>query len=88
MDAVHFHDNVVNRVMLDTASASPLSDNTHLTAQPGLEGYELWPGSSQPYDLIVPTGVTLTAEPGVTLFVPEGDNVQAQASGPGEYWPR
>jgi hypothetical protein len=78
MDEVHFQDNAVNRIMLDTDTASPLSDNATLTAQSGLEGYELWHGGLQPYDLIVPAGVTLTAESGVTLFVPEGDKVQVQ----------
>lgn len=78
IDKVHFQDNAVNRIMLDTDSASPLSDNAYLTAQSGLEGYELWHGGLQPYDLIVPAGVTLTAESGVTLFVPEGDQVQVQ----------
>jgi hypothetical protein len=78
MDEVHFQDNAVNRIMLDTDTASPLSDNAYLTAQSGLEGYELWHGGLEPFDLIVPTGFTLTAEAGVTLFVPEGDKVQVQ----------
>jgi uncharacterized repeat protein (TIGR01451 family) len=85
MEAVDFHDNALNRILLDTDSASPLSDNAYLTAQPGLEGYELWHGGLAPFDLIVPAGVTLTTESGVTLFVPEGDKVQVeghlQASG-------
>ena len=78
METVHFYDNGLNRVMLDTFSASPLSASAHLTAQPGLEGYELWHGSAQPYDLIIPTGLTLTAAAGVTLFFPPDDGLQVQ----------
>lgn len=78
MEGVHFHNNAVNRIMLDTDSASALTDNATLTAQPGLEGYEVWHGGLEPYDLVVPDGITLTAESGVTLFVPDGNQIQVQ----------
>ncbi|MCP4423788.1 MAG: hypothetical protein GY803_04785 [Chloroflexi bacterium] len=69
MNEVIFTDNAQNRVWIGTwpSLGDPqLQADATLTAQPGLEGYEIGPDS-----LEVPAGITLTLEAGVTLMVAE-----------------
>ncbi len=64
--------NLVKRISLGNLPDQPktLGGNVTLTSQPGLEGYELYENLPYSYtsDLIIPAGVTLTMEPGTTLF--------------------
>ncbi len=66
MKNLFFSDNTSNRVFINHTDASRIIENTLLTPQPGLDGYEF------DYDtlvLFVPEGITLTLEAGVTLFM-------------------
>ena len=70
MENVTFRDNLKNRVSVRGCEGydDVLMNNAILSAQPGLEGYELecWWRDTK---LSIPAGLTLTMEPGVTLFV-------------------
>ena len=69
MSNVTFNNNGNDRVHVDVFSAtgsSTLTSDTFLTAQTGLEGYEVSGGG-----LNVPLGMTLTLAPGVVLMMSE-----------------
>ena len=72
MTDVTFSNNGFNRIHIYTSyfpdpTSQTLITDTDLIAQPGLEGYEIY-GDSGGNELIVPTGITLTVEPGVTIM--------------------
>ncbi|MBE2202405.1 MAG: hypothetical protein IAE79_27585 [Anaerolinea sp.] len=66
-----FSSNNTNRVIIELVQPiQALVASTTLQAQPGLEGFEI--DSDDPYpQLIVPVGITLTLEPGVTIMSPQ-----------------
>ena len=69
LDNVTFVNNPQNRIYIRYhVDTSPLIDNATLTAQPGLEGYEVefFDGLSE---FFIPTGVTLTLTPDVTFLI-------------------
>ncbi|MCP5099691.1 MAG: hypothetical protein GY943_29410 [Chloroflexi bacterium] len=73
MSNVTFTNNNVDRILIDTDWPNfadnwefELYDNVQLTAQPGLRGYEI-----PQISLVVPEGVTLTIDPGVTVMANE-----------------
>lgn len=73
MSNVVFGGNARNRVLIDLGyDVYELAEDTSLTSQPGLEGYEL----NAPFQttftpiLRIPAGITLTMEPGTTLMAP------------------
>ncbi len=81
---VTFADNSFDRIFVATDSPSrfELTTDVHLTSQPGLEGYEITD------ILIIPSGITLTIDPGVTImqvlgtenatfFIEEGAHLEA-----------
>ncbi|MCL4872243.1 MAG: hypothetical protein KJ063_25060, partial [Anaerolineae bacterium] len=68
MENVTFANNGRNRVIIDMYDTNALSENTTLTDQPGLEGYEVLGGNEILY---VPQGITLTLAAGSTLL--DGD---------------
>ena len=73
MSNVVFGNNGVDRVhiYMEDPSNDMLIADTTLTAQPGLEGYEVYSAGSGGGDLIVPIGITLTLKPGVMFMMPE-----------------
>ncbi len=69
MSNVLFTNNNVNRILLTDEIGDTLIDNVTLSAQPGLEGYEVYQDSYHGDEgLVIPSGLTLTLEPGVTLM--------------------
>ncbi|MCB9420389.1 MAG: hypothetical protein H6667_11335 [Ardenticatenaceae bacterium] len=73
MDNVVFTDNEYDRVLIDLGhDVYELTENTTLSSQPGLEGYELNAPHQTSYQPIlrIPAGVTLTMEAGTTLMAP------------------
>jgi hypothetical protein len=64
MTNVLFQDNGYDRIHVQAFDTEYLIDDTILTAQPGLEGYEIYGD-----DFIIPVGITMTIEPGVTVMV-------------------
>lgn len=77
MDNVTFNNNVVNRVIIDSwGNNEDLIDNVTLTPQPGLEGYEFYPHNI----FQVPTGITLTVEPGVKVMMPDAGQLTVQGN--------
>ncbi len=67
MTNVTFINNGYDRVQIDSSWPDhELADNTTLTAQPGLEGYEFYDDDGY---LIVPSGITLTLEAGTTVIM-------------------
>lgn len=70
MSNVVFSNNDFNRVLIGSFGGDDeLLDNVTLTAQPGLEGYEV--GSSGFGELIVPAGISLTLSAGTTMMFDE-----------------
>lgn len=69
MSNVSFVNNAQNRVLIEVFSDSSnfLMNDVTLTAQPGLEGYEVY---DKGILFIIESGVTLTLEPGVTFMSP------------------
>lgn len=65
MNNVVFTGNAKNRVYIETSAGAELISDVTLSAQPGLEGYEL--NAEFPL-LTVPPGITLTLDPGVTFL--------------------
>ena len=71
MSHVTFTENISNRILFQNSFGdAEIDDDVILTAQPGLEGYEV-DGTASSGGLIVPQGVTLTMAAGTTLFVPD-----------------
>ena len=73
MDNVLFKDNYWDRMDIDLERyAYSLSEDYTLSQQPGLEGYVIVADSGLfPPRLVISPGVTLTMEPGTTMFVSE-----------------
>jgi uncharacterized repeat protein (TIGR01451 family) len=63
----NFHDNFPNRIWLPRGT---LVNSATLSAQDGLEGYELQMGSGSDNTLSVAEGATLEVEPGVMMMFP------------------
>lgn len=71
MDNVTFAQNETNRVMIELYDfEETLAEDVHLITQPGLEGYEMYSEEDFP-TLRVPQTISLTIEPGVSVFMPE-----------------
>ncbi|MCA9975701.1 MAG: hypothetical protein KC413_08115, partial [Anaerolineales bacterium] len=68
MSNVTFTNNITNRVYIDAELQNALVANATLTAQPGLDGYQITGAI-----LNVPTGITLTVNSGVTIFGDPGE---------------
>ena len=71
LDDVEFTENITNRIKIETSSILPITRNITLTAQPGLEGYEI--NSS-----IVVAQNTLTLKPGTSLMFPKSGAIVLQ----------
>ncbi len=65
LSGLRLENNVYNRVMLLEGALT--GHDFTLTAQPALDGYEFY-NSALGSDFIVPAGVTMTVEPGVTVI--------------------
>ena len=76
MTNVTFQNNVLERILVDTdGGQDAITADVTLTAQPGLAWYEFADASDPqtwPPEFVVPSGVTLTAEPGVEMRFGDG----------------
>ncbi len=65
LSGLRLEGNQYNRVMLDLGALT--GHDFTLAAQPAMDGYELYDGTAGSH-FIVPAGITMTVEPGVTVF--------------------
>jgi uncharacterized repeat protein (TIGR01451 family) len=65
LSGLRLENNVYNRVLLDMGAMT--GHDFALTAQPEMDGYELYSGAAGG-QFIVPAGITMTVEPGVTVM--------------------
>jgi len=65
LSGLHLEGNIYNRVMLLEGALT--GHDFTLAAQPEMEGYELYTGADGG-DFVVPAGITMTVEPGVTVL--------------------